>query len=99
MIFFITKLQKILVLSNFNILLSKSQLWSEAIKKPNVDDWYKIIYYKLKGLDKKRTYNTVSKSQIEGRQILSLKWMFKYKFDINGIFLKYKTCICVQGNL
>ena len=31
-------LQKILVLSNFNILLSEPQSWSEAMKRPNTDD-------------------------------------------------------------
>ena len=35
---FITNLQKTLVLSNFNILLSESQLQSKTIKKPNINN-------------------------------------------------------------
>ena len=69
------------------------------MKRPNVDNWYKTIYYKLKGLDKKGTYNIILKSQAEKRQILPLKWIFKYKFNINKIFLKYKTYICIQDDL
>jgi len=30
---------------------------------------------------------------------LPLKWIFTYKFDKEGYFMKYKACICVRGDL
>ena len=94
-----TDLQKISVLSDFNILLLEPQSWSEAMKGPNTDDWYKAACCELEGLDKKGMYNMVPKSQAEERRILPLKWMFKYKFNTNSALLKYKTHIYIQDDL
>ena len=69
------------------------------MKELNINNWYKAAYHKLKDLDKKRTYNMIPKSQVEERWILPLKWVFKYKFNINSALLKYKAYICVWDNL
>ena len=35
----------------------------------------------------------------EQRQILSLLWVFKYKFDTGGYLKKFKASICVRSDL
>ena len=51
--------------------------------------------YKI--LINKNTFKTVF--LIEKIHFIPLKWVFTYKFDTDGFFLKYKARICVRGDL
>ena len=95
MMSFMTGLQKIPILFDFNILSPEPQSWSKVMKEFNVDNWYKAICRELESLDKKGMYNMIPKSQAEKKRILLLKQMFKYKFNINDALLKYKIYIYI----
>jgi len=45
------------------------------------------------------TFKTVLKAEACNEQILSLKWVFKYKLDSDGYLQKLKARLCVRGDL
>ncbi|EED21271.1 hypothetical protein TSTA_085020 [Talaromyces stipitatus ATCC 10500] len=51
----------------------------------------------MESLKRKGTFEVVDRP--EGKQILPLTWVFKYKFDKFGKIAKFKARICVRGDL
>jgi hypothetical protein len=51
----------------------------------------------LNSLKRKGTFEIVDRP--EGKQIIPLTWVFKYKFDKFGKIAKFKARICVRGDL
>ena len=50
-------------------------------------------------LKRRKKFKTVLKKKVSNKQILSLKWVFKYKFNNNGYLQKLKARLCVYGDL
>ena len=48
-------------------------------------------------LDKWQTFRPIRKTP--NIKTIPLKWVFIYKFDMNGYLVKYKAQICVRGDL
>ena len=44
-------------------------------------------------------FKTVLKEEISNKQILPLKWVFKYKFDSNGYLQKLKAQLYAYKDL
>ena len=42
-------------------------------------------------LKRRETFKTVPKAEASNKQILPLKWVFKYKFDSDGYLQKLKA--------
>ena len=50
-------------------------------------------------LKRRRTFKIVLKEEASNKQILPLKWVFKYKLDSDGYLQKLKARLCVRGDL
>ena len=50
-------------------------------------------------LKRRGTFKIVLKEEASNKQILPLKWVFKYKLDSDGCLQKLKARLCVRGDL
>jgi Reverse transcriptase (RNA-dependent DNA polymerase) len=50
-------------------------------------------------LKRRGTFKIIPKEETSNKQILLLKWVFKYKFDSDGYLQKLKAQLCVRGDL
>ena len=50
-------------------------------------------------LKRRGTFKSVPKAEAGNKQILSLKWVFKYKLDSDGYLQKLKARLCIRGDL
>jgi hypothetical protein len=75
--------------------------WSEAQKHLLAQDFLVAIQKELADIKRKKSYIIVdeSEAQAQNRQILPLMWVFTYKFDENGHYLKAKARLVVRGDL
>ena len=46
-----------------------------------------------------KIFKTVLKKEVSNKQILLLKWVFKYKFDSNSYLQKLKAQLYIYGDL
>jgi hypothetical protein len=46
-----------------------------------------------------KMFKTVLKKEVSNKQILLLKWVFKYKFDSNSYLQKLKAQLYIYGDL
>ena len=59
----------------------------------------KAIEKEYNNLKRRGTFKTVLKVAVANKQILLLKWVFKYKFNSNGYLQKLKARLCVRRDL
>ena len=50
-------------------------------------------------LKRQGTFKTILKEEAGNKQILLLKWVFKYKLNNDGYLQKLKAQLCVRGDL
>jgi hypothetical protein len=75
--------------------------WSEAQKHLLAQDFLVAIQKELADIKWKKSYIIIdeSEAQAQNRQILPLMWVFTYKFDEDGHYIKAKARLVVRGDL
>jgi hypothetical protein len=73
--------------------------WSELLKHPLKDEFSAAARLEIGGLESKEAFVLVKQEEASDMQVLPLKWVFTYKFDKDGYFIKAKARICVRGDL
>lgn len=78
-------------------LPAPSENWNEMRKHLYAKKFLKTSHKKWNEISSKNAYKIVKKSQ--RKQILSLRWVFIYKFDDHDFLIKFKARICVREDL
>ncbi|CBF74296.1 uncharacterized protein ANIA_04289 [Aspergillus nidulans FGSC A4] len=73
--------------------------WNELLKHPLKQDFILAAGKEYTGLKQKETFKVVDINEAANHEILPVIWIFTYKFDENGNYLKAKARICVRGDL
>jgi hypothetical protein len=75
--------------------------WLEAQKHLLAQDFLVAIQKELADIKRKKSYIIVDEleAQAQNRQILPLMWVFTYKFDKDGHYIKAKARLVVRGDL
>jgi hypothetical protein len=103
MILFNTKTSKfeIKTTSSFKIHisnLSKSFLhWRIMLRHSHVEEFLKIAQIKYDVIETKKTWKIVDKR--DDYKLISLKWVFIYKSNLNDFLFKYKARIVILDDL
>lgn len=75
------------------------QNYHEALRHLFKDGWMGAIGLEIRNLLRKGAFTKVPKAQALGKQVIPLKWVFKYKFDEHGYLVKFKARLCARGDL
>lgn len=73
--------------------------WHELRHHPHKECFLAAAAAEVKNLTNKATFEEVLKPNDRSKQVLPLRWVFKYKFDADGYLIKHKARICVRGDL
>ena len=74
--------------------------WKQMLKHEHSIEFKKAADKEFEALLQKGTFEYVEKSKIDSKaQVLLLMWVFTYKFDEDGYFLKHKARLVAQGDL
>ncbi len=78
--------------------LSKSLLhWRIMLRHSHVEEFLKVAQMKYDVIETKRTWKIVDKR--DDYTLISLKWIFIYKFTSNDFLFKYKARIVIRDDL
>ncbi len=78
--------------------LSKSSLhWKVMLRHSHAEEFLKIAQMKYDVIETKKTWKIVDKR--DDYKLISLKWIFIYKFDSNDFLFKYKARIVIRDDL
>ncbi len=78
--------------------LSKSfSHWKIMLRHSHVKKFLKIAQMKYDVIETKKTWKIVNKR--DDYKLISLKWIFIYKFDSNDFLFKYKVYIVIRDDL
>jgi hypothetical protein len=78
--------------------LSKSSLhWRIMLRYSHVEKFLKIAQMKYDVIETKKIWKIVDKKN--DYKLISLKWIFIYKFDFDDFFFKYKVRIVIRDDL
>jgi hypothetical protein len=78
--------------------LSKLSLhWRVMLRHSHVEEFIKAAQMKYNVIETKKTWKIVDKQ--DDYKLISLKWVFIYKFDSNDFFFKYKARIVIRDDL
>jgi hypothetical protein len=78
--------------------LSKSFLhWRIMLRHLHIEEILKAAQMKYNVIKTKKKWKIVDKR--DDYKLISLKWIFIYKFDSNDFLVKYKTRIVIRDNL
>jgi hypothetical protein len=78
--------------------LSKSLLhWRVMLRHSHVEEFLKVAQMKYNVIEAKETWKIVDKR--DDYKLISLKWIFIYKFDSNDFLFKYKARIVIRDDL
>ncbi len=85
--------------SKFHISnLSKSSLhWRIMLRHSHAEKFLKVAQMKYNVIETKKTWKIVNKR--DDYKLISLKWIFIYKFDSNDFLFKYKVRIVIRDDL
>jgi hypothetical protein len=85
--------------SKFHISnLSKSFLhWRTMLRHSHVEEFLKVAQMKYDAIETKKIWKIVDKKN--DYKLISLKWIFIYKFDSNDFLSKYKARIVIYDDL
>jgi hypothetical protein len=79
-------------------LASPPTTWKQVLQHPLKHQWFGAAENEIKTMKNKGTWTEVPRAEIESKP-LPLKWVFTYKFDQDGFFIKCKARIVVRGDL
>jgi hypothetical protein len=78
--------------------LSKSSLhWRIMLRHSHIEKFLKVAQMKYDVIETKEIWKIVDKKN--NYKLISLKWIFIYKFDLNDFLFKYKARIVIRDNL
>jgi hypothetical protein len=78
--------------------LSKSLIhWRIMLRHSHVEKFSKVAQVKYDVIETKKTWKIVDKR--DDYKLISLKWIFIYKFDLNDFLFKYKARIVIRDDL
>jgi hypothetical protein len=78
--------------------LSKSSLhWRVMLRHSHAEKFIKAAQMKYNVIETKKTWKIVDKR--DDYKLISLKWIFIYKFDSNDFLFKYKARIVIRDDL
>jgi hypothetical protein len=78
--------------------LSKSLFhWKDMLRYSHAEKFIKVAQMKYNVIETKKTWKIVDKQ--DDYKLISLKWIFIYKFDLNDFFFKYKVRIVIRDDL
>jgi hypothetical protein len=78
--------------------LSKSSLhWRIMLRHSHAEEFTKVAQMKYDVIKTKRTWKIVDKR--DDYKLISLKWIFIYKFDSDDFLFKYKARIVIRDDL
>ncbi|KAJ5561490.1 hypothetical protein N7461_000251 [Penicillium sp. DV-2018c] len=73
--------------------------WREMQKHPYRQGFEEACRKEIEGLSEKGTFEVIDRPRDVSKQVIPLRWVFKYKFDQDGYLTKLKARICVRGDL
>ena len=73
--------------------------YREALHHPYKEGWIGAMGLEYGDLQRRGAFTKVLKAQASNKQVIPLKWVFKYKFDEHGYLVKFKARLCVRGDL
>jgi PHP family Zn ribbon phosphoesterase len=71
--------------------------WREMKKHRCKDGFLEGAQREIQELTSKKTFKYIERPQ--GVQIIPLTWVFGYKLDTDGFLAKFKSRLCVRGDL
>jgi hypothetical protein len=78
--------------------LSKSSLhWRAILRHSHAEEFIKVAQMKYDVIETKKMWKIVDKR--DDYKLISLKWIFIYKFDSNDFLFKYKARIVIRDDL
>ncbi len=82
------------------ILLSSEKLkdpetYKEAINSPNATEWIDAMHAEINSLNENQTWILVPKPR--DRKIISSKWVYKTKYNLDGTIERYKARLVAKG--
>jgi hypothetical protein len=77
-------------------LFVESRYWRQMLRHRFFLKFQMIAQKKIFELKKRNTFSLIEKAN---QLRISLKWVFKYKFDIDDYLKKFKTRLCVKNDL
>jgi hypothetical protein len=80
-----------------NDLPPEPKNWRQMVKHPHRDGFMKAAHREFTELNGKGTFRPVVRPKNE--EVIPLTWTYLYKFDTEGYLLKYKSRLCVRGDL
>lgn len=80
-------------------LPSEPENWKDMLKHPHAEGFIEACKKEVDSLRSKETFTVVERPKDRSKQVLPLRWVFKYKFDKDGFLVKLKARICVRGDL
>jgi len=71
--------------------------WRDMQNHPHQKGFLEAAHREVQELTQKKTFKHVERP--ERTQVIPLTWVFRYKFDTDGFLTKYKSRLCVRGDL
>lgn len=75
--------------------------YKEMLKHAHAAGFKQAINTEIESLQAKQTWQEVSPNHAltVGKILIPTRWVFKYKFDDQGYFIKYKAQLVARGDL
>ncbi|OXV05135.1 hypothetical protein Egran_07097, partial [Elaphomyces granulatus] len=80
-----------------NQLAPAPKNWRDMLKHSCKDGFLEAAQREIQELTAKKTFKHVRRPP--AAQVIPLKWVFTYKFDTDGFLTKFKSRLCVRGDL
>lgn len=73
--------------------------WKDLEDHPHAAGFKAAAAKEYTDLNSRGTFTSVSKSSVDSRKIIPVRWVFTYKFDTDGLLEKYKARLVVRGDM
>ena len=73
--------------------------WQQMLKHPKKEEFIAGCNREIKELYGKNTFESIDTNEEDESNYLPLKWVFKYKTDLDGYITKYKSRLVARGDL
>jgi hypothetical protein len=70
---------------------------SEALDSPDREQWIDAVKDELKAMRHLHVWDRVHPSTARGQRAIGCKWVFRRKFDKDGVVTRWKARLCAQG--
>src|ERR1700752_4112245 len=78
-----------------NIALSEPQTYQQAVSSPEREKWLEAINAEYESLNDNGTWELVERPK--GRKLVSCKWVFKVKHNVDGTVDRYKARLVARA--